>query len=252
MAPLRRVQAGPDFIWAHRWVPKRPTPTGPRPRSQILLLLRAPLPSMDRRPRIFDHWRDALAALSDMTPRLILAGSWAWSWTPPIRIEPQTSPAFPAASLRVFSEHRVLAAMHQRLGAVGCERARASWLPAVPKPVDLRDRRHCLAKHPGFSDMPEWPRRCCLPRRPRSPVLDRDQQHGSNRLDRGRWHRCARLRQLATARRDRYSDFGTWNNSFALGPAPFTTTVATQLKIDTQIALVGIIYKFGGPVAARY
>jgi outer membrane immunogenic protein len=50
----------------------------------------------------------------------------------------------------------------------------------------------------------------------------------------------------------RYSDFGTWNNAFALGPAPFTTTVSTQLKIDTQIALVGVIYKFGEPIMARY
>ena len=52
----------------------------------------------------------------------------------------------------------------------------------------------------------------------------------------------------------RYADFGTWNNSFVLGAggAPTATTVNTQLKIDTQIALVGIIYKFGNPVVARY
>jgi outer membrane immunogenic protein len=52
----------------------------------------------------------------------------------------------------------------------------------------------------------------------------------------------------------RYSDFGTWNNSYALGAGgpPSATTVATQLKINTQIGMVGIGYKFGGPLVARY
>jgi len=52
----------------------------------------------------------------------------------------------------------------------------------------------------------------------------------------------------------RYSDFGTWNNSYVLGAGgpPSATTVATQLKINTQIATIGIVYKFGGPLVARY
>lgn len=52
----------------------------------------------------------------------------------------------------------------------------------------------------------------------------------------------------------RYSDFGTWNNSFALGAGgpPTATTVGSQLKINTQIGLVGVVYKFGDQVAARY
>jgi outer membrane immunogenic protein len=52
----------------------------------------------------------------------------------------------------------------------------------------------------------------------------------------------------------RYSDFGTWNNSLALGAAgpSSATTVGTQLKISTQIGMVGIIYKFGSPLAASY
>ena len=52
----------------------------------------------------------------------------------------------------------------------------------------------------------------------------------------------------------RYSDFGSWSNSYALGaggPA-FATTVGTQLKVTTQIGIVGIAYRFGGPVVARY
>jgi len=52
----------------------------------------------------------------------------------------------------------------------------------------------------------------------------------------------------------RYSDFGTWNNLFALGAGgpPSATTVGTQLKINTQIGLVGVIYNFGNPVVAGY
>jgi outer membrane immunogenic protein len=52
----------------------------------------------------------------------------------------------------------------------------------------------------------------------------------------------------------RYSDFGTWNNSYALGAggAASATTVGTQLKISTQTGMVGIAYKFGGPIVARY
>jgi outer membrane immunogenic protein len=45
----------------------------------------------------------------------------------------------------------------------------------------------------------------------------------------------------------RYSDFGTWNNSFDLslpGVGTYTTFIGTQLKIKTQIATLGIAYKF--------
>jgi hypothetical protein len=51
----------------------------------------------------------------------------------------------------------------------------------------------------------------------------------------------------------RYSDFGAWNNSFALGAGgpPSATTVGTQLNINTQIVLVGIIYKFGQAIGGQ-
>ena len=52
----------------------------------------------------------------------------------------------------------------------------------------------------------------------------------------------------------RYSDFGTWNTSYVLGaggPAS-AQTVGTQLKINTQMGMVGIAYRFGGPVVAQY
>jgi outer membrane immunogenic protein len=43
----------------------------------------------------------------------------------------------------------------------------------------------------------------------------------------------------------RYSDFGTWDNSFNLGlPGGISTIVNSQLKITTQIATVGVAYKF--------
>jgi outer membrane immunogenic protein len=43
----------------------------------------------------------------------------------------------------------------------------------------------------------------------------------------------------------RYSDFGTWDNSFNLGlPGGVPTFVNSQLKIKTQIATFGIAYKF--------
>jgi outer membrane immunogenic protein len=51
----------------------------------------------------------------------------------------------------------------------------------------------------------------------------------------------------------RYSGFGTWNNALLLEPAgPVSTTVNTSLKINTQIGMIGIAYKFGGPVVAKY
>jgi outer membrane immunogenic protein len=51
----------------------------------------------------------------------------------------------------------------------------------------------------------------------------------------------------------RYSDFGTWNNSLLLEPNGLaTTTVNTNLKINTQIGMLGIGYRFGGPVVAKY
>ncbi len=51
----------------------------------------------------------------------------------------------------------------------------------------------------------------------------------------------------------RYSDFGTWNNSLLLAAnTPITTTANTSLKINTQIGMIGIAYKFGGPVVAKY
>jgi len=44
----------------------------------------------------------------------------------------------------------------------------------------------------------------------------------------------------------RYSDFGTWGNAFNLGlPSGSPTIVNSQLKITTQIATLGIAYKFG-------
>jgi outer membrane immunogenic protein len=43
----------------------------------------------------------------------------------------------------------------------------------------------------------------------------------------------------------RYSDFGTKDNSFNLGLPGATTIVNSQLKITTQIATLGIAYKFG-------
>jgi len=51
----------------------------------------------------------------------------------------------------------------------------------------------------------------------------------------------------------RYSDFGTWSNSLLLvSPGVSTVTVATNLKINTHIGMIGIAYKFGGPVVAKY
>jgi outer membrane immunogenic protein len=43
----------------------------------------------------------------------------------------------------------------------------------------------------------------------------------------------------------RFSDFGTWNNSFNLGlPGGVQTVVNSQFKATTQIATVGVAYKF--------
>ena len=51
----------------------------------------------------------------------------------------------------------------------------------------------------------------------------------------------------------RYSDFGTWSNSLLLvSPGVSVVTVATNLKINTHIAMIGIAYKFGSPVVAKY
>jgi outer membrane immunogenic protein len=51
----------------------------------------------------------------------------------------------------------------------------------------------------------------------------------------------------------RYSDFGTWSNSLSLvSPGVSIVTVATNLKINTHIAMIGIAYKFGDPVVAKY
>ncbi|MCP3471972.1 outer membrane beta-barrel protein [Bradyrhizobium sp. CCGUVB1N3] len=51
----------------------------------------------------------------------------------------------------------------------------------------------------------------------------------------------------------RYSDFGTWNNSLSLvSPGVSNVTLATSLKLNTHIGMVGIAYKFGGPVVAKY
>ncbi|MGY3343751.1 MULTISPECIES: outer membrane protein [unclassified Bradyrhizobium] len=51
----------------------------------------------------------------------------------------------------------------------------------------------------------------------------------------------------------RYSDFGTWSNSLPLvSPGVSIVTVATDLKLTSHIATIGIAYKFGGPVVARY
>jgi len=46
----------------------------------------------------------------------------------------------------------------------------------------------------------------------------------------------------------RYSDFGTWSNSLLMvSPGVSTVTVATNLKINTQVGMIGIAYRFGGP-----
>lgn len=51
----------------------------------------------------------------------------------------------------------------------------------------------------------------------------------------------------------RYSDFGTWSNSLLLvSPGVSTVTVATNLKLNTHIGMIGIAYQFGGPVVAKY
>jgi outer membrane immunogenic protein len=51
----------------------------------------------------------------------------------------------------------------------------------------------------------------------------------------------------------RYSDFGTWSNSLSLAsPGVSVVTVATNLKLNTHIGMVGIAYAFGGPVVAKY
>jgi len=51
----------------------------------------------------------------------------------------------------------------------------------------------------------------------------------------------------------RYSDFGTWSNSLVLvSPGVSAVTVATNLKLNTQIGMIGIAYRFGGPVVAKY
>jgi outer membrane immunogenic protein len=44
----------------------------------------------------------------------------------------------------------------------------------------------------------------------------------------------------------RYSYFGTWNNQASLSnPGTTPTIVGYQLKISTQIATIGLAYKFG-------
>jgi outer membrane immunogenic protein len=51
----------------------------------------------------------------------------------------------------------------------------------------------------------------------------------------------------------RYSDFGTWSNSLSLlSPGVSTVTLATNLRLTTQIAMIGIAYKFGNPIVAKY
>lgn len=51
----------------------------------------------------------------------------------------------------------------------------------------------------------------------------------------------------------RFSDFGTWSNSLSLvSPGASIVTVATNLKLDTHIATIGIAYRFGGPIVAKY
>ncbi len=52
----------------------------------------------------------------------------------------------------------------------------------------------------------------------------------------------------------RYADFGTFSTQANLNSpgASAPTILAYQLKLNTQIATVGIAYKFGGPVVAKY
>jgi outer membrane immunogenic protein len=50
----------------------------------------------------------------------------------------------------------------------------------------------------------------------------------------------------------RYSDFGTFSTQANLNAAGEPTIVAYQLHLKTQIATIGIAYKFGGPVVAKY
>jgi outer membrane immunogenic protein len=53
----------------------------------------------------------------------------------------------------------------------------------------------------------------------------------------------------------RYSDFGTVSNqAYLVTPAaPLSfSTIGYQLNLKTQIATIGIAYKFGGPVVAKY
>jgi outer membrane immunogenic protein len=52
----------------------------------------------------------------------------------------------------------------------------------------------------------------------------------------------------------RYSDFGTFSTQANLNTADGfrPTNIAYQLKLTTQIATIGIAYKFGGPVVAKY
>lgn len=50
----------------------------------------------------------------------------------------------------------------------------------------------------------------------------------------------------------RYANFGTWNEGFNLSFATGATTVVNaQMKVSTQIATLGLAYKFGSPVAAK-
>lgn len=51
----------------------------------------------------------------------------------------------------------------------------------------------------------------------------------------------------------RYSDFGTWSNSLVLvSPGVSVVTIATDLKLNTHVGMIGLAYKFGGPVVAKY
>jgi outer membrane immunogenic protein len=50
----------------------------------------------------------------------------------------------------------------------------------------------------------------------------------------------------------RYSNFGTWSDVLNLSLPGAATTVAYGLKVETHIATVGLAYKFGGPVVAKY
>lgn len=51
----------------------------------------------------------------------------------------------------------------------------------------------------------------------------------------------------------RYSDFGTWSNSLVLvSPGVSVVTLATDLKLNTHVGMIGLAYRFGGPVVARY